>query len=82
MFVIVCACECVRVCVRVKVCWYASVFVLNKLIQSRYSCHLSGLLLRLFLPMLLIKLTPGPNPMNGLQAGIYKLVNTSAFSSP
>ena len=25
---------------------------------------------------------PGPNPTNGLQACIYKLVNTSVFSSP
>ena len=27
------------------------------------------------------KLRPGPNPMNGLQACIYKLVNTSVFKS-
>ena len=25
---------------------------------------------------------PGPNPVNGLQVCIYKLVNSSVFSSP
>ena len=29
----------------------------------------------------MIMSTPGPNPMNSLQACIYKLVNTSIFKS-